>query len=283
MNPDTSFAGLVKGRRLALGMSQAALADLVGRSASAVRSWERGASTPSDENVIRSLAAVLGIDEASLRVAVGLPPEEVAEEPDVVGGEALEAFVEEREDDLADGDGTPAAATRDTETSPQGVGSEAVAIAEETGAAEIDLPDVGVGENDSPTDQALEGSALESPAVEGSPLAAVEPGETIPAGELDADLVADGPAGGYQIDVVQPIVPAVSAMTVPTATISAGGAPPQPEARSYLDDPDQMTTYWIRAALTVAFTALLLVVLFWALGRLGDSIGEVWEIFKSGA
>ncbi len=59
--------------------------------------------------------------------------------------------------------------------------------------------------------------------------------------------------------------------------------PPQPGAPSYLDDPDQMITYWIRTALTVAFAMFLLVVLFWALGKLGDSVGELWELIKAGA
>ena len=33
----------------------------------------------------------------------------------------------------------------------------------------------------------------------------------------------------------------------------------------------------------VAMAAFLLIVLFWALGRLGESIGEVWDIFKAGS
>jgi len=72
-------------------------------------------------------------------------------------------------------------------------------------------------------------------------------------------------------------------VTSPTVTLPVDVKPVQPAERSYLDDPDQMMTYWIRAALTVAFAVFLVIVLFWALGRLGDSIGEVWEIFKAGA
>jgi hypothetical protein len=44
-----------------------------------------------------------------------------------------------------------------------------------------------------------------------------------------------------------------------------------------------MMTYWIRAGLTIALALFLLVVLFWALGKLGDSIGQIWDLFKASA
>ena len=95
MDPDNSFARLVKLRRTALGLSQSSLADLVGRSASAVRSWERGASTPSDGAVVQSLAAVLGVEEKALRESVGLPYGQPVEDFDPIGEGALDLFVDE--------------------------------------------------------------------------------------------------------------------------------------------------------------------------------------------
>lgn len=58
-----SFAGLVKKRREALGFSQARLGELVGRSATTIRNWERGLTTPSERPDALALAAVLGLDE----------------------------------------------------------------------------------------------------------------------------------------------------------------------------------------------------------------------------
>ena len=95
MSPDTSFAALVKSRRVTLGLSQTALADLVGRSSSAVRSWERGSSAPTDESVVQTLAAVLGLDEAILRTSVGLHAEVTSENLVSSGDEASSFFGDE--------------------------------------------------------------------------------------------------------------------------------------------------------------------------------------------
>ena len=45
-------------------MSHSRVGDLIGRSPSTVKAWERGRSLPTDANVVSSLAAVLGIDRA---------------------------------------------------------------------------------------------------------------------------------------------------------------------------------------------------------------------------
>ena len=70
---ERSFARVVRRRRDTLGLSQARLGELVGRSASTIRNWERGRSTPSDESDVRTLAAVLGVDEGSLLEEAGFP------------------------------------------------------------------------------------------------------------------------------------------------------------------------------------------------------------------
>lgn len=272
MSSDTSFAELVKGRRTELGLSQVSLAELVGRSSSAIRSWERGASTPTDENVVRSLAAVLGIDEVTLRSAVGLPPEAPIEAPEEVGGSALEAFEEESvggdeedeeaADPAAGGDEVPSEEVEEAsvfeETTPvPAEDEEAVALDEEA------LPQAGDDEE----------------ADAGAPTTEVD--EVAEAPETDA-IPIPSPLE-VPIPAMEPMMPAAASQASPTATIPVAAPPTQPIQPSYLDDPDQMMTYWIRAAMTVAFAVFLLIVFFWALGRLGDAIGEVWEIFKAGA
>lgn len=81
--PERSFGRTVRYRRTRLGLSQARLGELVGRSPSTIKSWERDASVPDDPNVIATLSAVLDFDERSLFEKAGLPPpqhEEVAEQ-----------------------------------------------------------------------------------------------------------------------------------------------------------------------------------------------------------
>lgn len=81
--PERSFGRTVRYRRTKLGLSQARLGELVGRSPSTIKSWERDASVPDDPKVIATLSAVLDFDERSLFEKAGLPPpqhEEVAEQ-----------------------------------------------------------------------------------------------------------------------------------------------------------------------------------------------------------
>jgi transcriptional regulator with XRE-family HTH domain len=64
--PERSFGRTVRYRRTKLGLSQAKLGELVGRSAATVRSWERDKSRPDDPKVIGALAAILGVNEKQL-------------------------------------------------------------------------------------------------------------------------------------------------------------------------------------------------------------------------
>ncbi len=71
-SPNPSFAELVRERRSAAGLSQARLGQMVGRAASTIRSWERGQTTPRGE-VLDAVVAVLGVSDAELAAALGLP------------------------------------------------------------------------------------------------------------------------------------------------------------------------------------------------------------------
>ncbi len=64
--PERSFGRTIKYRRSKLGLSQAKLGELVGRSQTAVRAWERDQAFPKEASVITALSAILGVDEQQL-------------------------------------------------------------------------------------------------------------------------------------------------------------------------------------------------------------------------
>lgn len=57
-----SFGEIVREQRSELGMTQARLAELVGETTSAVRTWEREQAIPGDPDTLRTLSVVLGVD-----------------------------------------------------------------------------------------------------------------------------------------------------------------------------------------------------------------------------
>jgi transcriptional regulator with XRE-family HTH domain len=77
--PDRTFGRTVRYRRTKLGMSQTQLAELVGRSTSTIRSWERDKSRPNDPQILSALAAILGVDERQLFEKAEVDPPSVVE------------------------------------------------------------------------------------------------------------------------------------------------------------------------------------------------------------
>jgi transcriptional regulator with XRE-family HTH domain len=69
-----SFGDSIRRGREAAGLSQARLAQLIGRSPSTVRAWEQGRSNPGDAGSVAALAAVLGLDEDHLLGKAGFEP-----------------------------------------------------------------------------------------------------------------------------------------------------------------------------------------------------------------
>ena len=63
----SSFGDLVAAGRAAAGVSRAELGAAVGRSEATVRNWERGRSTPRQDDVFRKLALALDLPEDVLR------------------------------------------------------------------------------------------------------------------------------------------------------------------------------------------------------------------------
>lgn len=70
---------MLRYRRTKLGISQARLGELVGRSAATIRSWEADKSLPTDASIIPVLSAVIGVDERTLYDKTGIEPPVVEE------------------------------------------------------------------------------------------------------------------------------------------------------------------------------------------------------------
>lgn len=92
--PERSFGRTVRYRRTKLGLSQAKLGDLVGRSAATIRSWEAGKTTPNDSKVLATLSAILGVDERTIFGKAGLEPP-VADETSPTIEQALASLAPE--------------------------------------------------------------------------------------------------------------------------------------------------------------------------------------------
>jgi transcriptional regulator with XRE-family HTH domain len=78
--PERSLGRTIRYRRTKLGMSQAKLAELVGRSPTTIRSWESEKTMPNDTSVLAALSAILGVDEKLIfgKAGIEIPEEETS-------------------------------------------------------------------------------------------------------------------------------------------------------------------------------------------------------------
>lgn len=103
------LADRIRARRLELGMTQAQLAERVGRAPSTVGSWETGRSVPSDADVLETLTHVLDLDaiEAEDADPADTDPAERLPGTEAGGGEPL--ALEDEPDDADTSSGEPTA------------------------------------------------------------------------------------------------------------------------------------------------------------------------------
>jgi transcriptional regulator with XRE-family HTH domain len=93
--PERTFGRTVRYRRTKLGMSQSRLAELVGRSTSTIRSWERDKTRPNDPQVLSALSAILAIDERQLFERAGVELADVAVTKPTIGETFATLSIEE--------------------------------------------------------------------------------------------------------------------------------------------------------------------------------------------
>lgn len=242
------FGVLVRRRREELGLSPSRVAELVGRAPGTVRSWEKGQAVPGDAGVLRSLAAVLALDEDVLFGLAGVHP--TAERPAPTVEEALASLAagDEPPPDASAPPPDPASVPtlRPGSSAPAGVGERAAKAAT---AASTALGVTGRRVRELTAVAAASARRLSASATRSAGLR--ESGRRV--GELA------GRAGG-----------ALRTGRERLLTPPAGGG-------SYLDDPAERELYRQRAVKTAVGVGVTVVVGVLAFRGLGRAVESVWD------
>lgn len=248
--PERSFGRTVRYRRTKIGLSQAQLGELVGRSASSVRSWERDIATPTDPSVLNALSAILDIDGRALYEKAGVEPT-VPDETQPTVEQALASLAPlPLEEPIED----------DVEPDPMIAGVVAGAAVQARLDADSEL-EAEVHEHDS------DAYALEPEIPE--PSTPVETFSLPPEPTSEPDSVEpEKMSTSNEPAFVSPPEPYL--FTAPTAPVVDP---------SYMEDADQRQMYRVRNLATVVLVVALAIILLWALSNTIDAIGTWWEDF----
>lgn len=238
---EQSLGRMIRRRRESLGFSQARLGELVGRSASTIRNWERGKSSPSAPGDAVALAAVLGLDEEEVVVAAGF------ERGDAGSRQTVEqAYASLSPEAPAAADGRRGRETGETQpTSDEEGPKEEEERPPVPSARHADVPPIRWGPISFPS--------TPEPA-QGRRLSAV-PTQSAQREEQDEERQ-------------------VSRAAPPTVLEAAPTEEP-----SYLEDPEQRQRYRARALATAAVVVFLLIVFLWSFDRAMDALGTMWDDF----
>ena len=238
-------------------MSQAKLAELVGRSATTIRSWERDTSVPNDGAVIAALAAVLDIDRRSLFEKAGL--EMPIEETSPTVEQAL--------------------ASLSAQARPIAVPAPATQVAGGRTGTSIDVDDYPVFELD--LDDVSE---LPPPNAEKEPEPAPIPqpskDESAPSVEPTApdDTLWKAPVTSSMASTTP--TPSPGFLEPPEPYVLSAATPPMVEP-SYMEEASQRQLYRVRNLATVVLLIALVIILLWAFSSTIDALGSWWDDFFS--
>lgn len=247
---DQTFARLIRKRRDALGLSQARLGELVGRSATTIRNWERAQASPSERSDVVALAAVLGLNEGEVLEQAGFEPPVVEDKPTMEQAYASLTSETVRVMAAPSVEGTPA--------------DEAQAAPE----PEIDVdstppPDVRSAAIEAEPDvEEIEAPVFQMP----------------PAFEETVSALPDFPIGAEsgRLEGDPTEVQADRGRTRRAAppTVLEAATPGEP---SYIEDADERERYRVRAVATALLVVAILIVLLWSFDRATDALGGLWD------
>lgn len=239
-----SLGELIRQQRAALGLTQARLAELVGKSPSTVRGWERDRSRPSNDASLSALAAVLGLSEEQVQRALWAPDGGIAEI----------------------GEPTPSL----PETRPAPI-TESVGVELTTGyepIVESDLAEEEIEVAEPGEVEPAEESVLSEPSsLEAEPPGFDEPPEleTVVSDDLFHSPSPEPPARRFRFGELA------------DGFRSAGVVSRRPRVPSYLDDPAEVRTYRMRMIMTAALIVFMIIVLLWAIGEARDAFGLIYD------
>lgn len=256
--PERSFGRTVRYRRTKLGMSQARLGQLVGRSAATIRSWESDKAIPNDPVVLSVLAAVIGIDERTLYDKAGVErPVYVETSPTIE--EALASLAPTTE------------GASETPEEPAGeVALEEIATVVEPAVAPEPMPLFDVGDEEER--RRLEAMLAEFEDEE------LGDGVVFEEDEITETIDRGLPTRPANDDPVP--VAAGPVLVAPAGTGSKGRTTVLvPAEASYIEDPAQKRYYEIRTMVTVAALIALGVAFIWALGQGLGALADWWTEF----
>lgn len=268
---DQSFARLIRKRRDALGLSQARLGELVGRSASTIRNWERAQAAPSERSDVVALAAVLGLNETEVLERAGFESPVVERSPTVE--QAYASLTAEREIPIrvSPPEAPPSRVPPATAEPVDGAVSPSGSAPAEPGVAPVEEPGRGAAE---PARRPWEADA---------PTIADEPGPT-PSEEGAPDFERFMADRGASPEAASSAPPETDAQVVPPApprprrasppTVLEAAAPSEP---SYVEDLDERQQYRVRGLATAALVVGILIVLLWSFNRATDALGSMWQ------
>lgn len=261
--PERSFGRTVRYRRTKLGLSQAKLGELVGRSTTTIRSWERDKSRPNDAKVLSALAAILGVDERQLFEKAGVERSAVVEANPTVE-EAL-ATLSVRDDSPEPVETVPEPGEPVAEESDESEG-------DESGDVEsIVFPE--------PESEQIDDEKRPAPrpiSVPQTPPPPVPVARQLAVAFQGDDTVDDGsswdidaaPEDSGKAAYVAPPEPFVQTPLIPTLADV-----------SYIEDQSQRQLYRVRSLATVVAFVALVVAFVWAAGEGLGALGDWWDDF----
>ena len=260
--PERSFGRTIRYRRTKLGLSQAKLGELVGRSASTIRAWERDSSLPNDGVVIAALAAVLAVDRRSLFEKAGL--EIPIEETSPTLEEAFASLGTEPRARSAFLNPLP------SPPSPNRTVADAQVV---------DAPPSEIEDQEEPKPAAEEVAEVSEEAESDVPEREWKPDEEpYPVWEPkfpEETLLKSNPVNS---STVNPSTPAPAFVEPPDPFVLAAPTPPLVEP-SYMEDTSQQQLYRVRNLATLVLLVGMGIVLLWALSSTFDALGSWWEDF----